>query len=247
MNRILKLVGFSVIMFTSIINAQFSLEWSSSSTESYNTMGWLDFKKSGDTWESRFYKIDYNSFTIMTSEYSNTAQYTYNFSDSERDAGYLMYSLDHDLTGDGIVEFYVLGNYGDVDNPRQTMKVVDITTGNILFQKDDASNYYTYCVVWDADNDGILELSFGKYDYPSMENYSYQVYSTGVATSANSEPIHNLSFKLEIVSFSFKKSSFETFQPKAAEGKIAYLLLSAKFDAPSLLTVAVNKYLLSKP
>ena len=53
----------------------------------------------------------------MTSEYSNTAQYSYNFSDAERDAGYLFYSLGSDLTGDGIVEFYILAHYGDVNNP----------------------------------------------------------------------------------------------------------------------------------
>jgi len=197
MYSITKLIGFLLFIFPFTLNAQFDLEWSSSSTESYNTLGWIDFKKSGDIWETRLVKIDYSSFTIMTSEYSNTAQYSYNFSDAERDAGYLIYSLGADLTGDGIVEFYVLAHYGSVDNPRQTMKIVDVTTGTTLFERDDASYYYTYSVVWDADNDGMLELSFAKYDYPSMEKYVYEVYSTGVAASLNSEPIHKLSFKLE--------------------------------------------------
>ena len=65
------------------------------------------------------------------------------------------------------------------------------------YKKDDDSFYYTYSVVWDADNDGMLELSFAKYDYPSMENYIYEVYSTGVSAGLNSEPINTLSFKLE--------------------------------------------------
>ncbi len=197
MIRITKLIVTLLFIFSITLNAQFNLEWSSNSTESYNTMGWIDFKKSGAVWETRLFKIDYNSFTIMSSEYSNTAQYSYNFSDAERDAGYLIYSLDADLTGDGIVEFYVLAHYGGDDNPRQAMKIVDVTTGNTLFNKDDASFYYTNSVVWDADNDGMLELSFAKYDYPSMENYIYEVYSTGVSASLNSEPIHRLSFKLE--------------------------------------------------
>ena len=133
----------------------------------------------------------------MTSEYSNTAQYSYSFSDAERNAGYLIYSLDEDLTGDGIVEFYVLANYGSVENPRQTLKIIDITNGNIIFKRDDESFYYTYAVVWDADNDGMLELSYAKYDYPAMENYLYEVYSTGISSSLNSESLHTLSFKLE--------------------------------------------------
>ena len=197
MHQTTKLIATFLFVFSFTLNAQFNLEWSSSSTKSYNTLGWLDFKKSGDTWESRLFKIDYNSFTIMSSEYSNTAQYSYNFSDAERDAEYLIYSLNADLTGDGIVEFYVLAHYGSSDNPRQTMKVIDITTGNSIFTKDDAASFFTSPVVWDADNDGILELTFAKYSYPSMENYSYQVYNTGVATGQNREPINNLTFKLE--------------------------------------------------
>jgi hypothetical protein len=160
-------------------------------------MGWLTFSKNSNTWETRLFEITYNSFSIMTSAYSNTPQYTYDFSDAERNAGYLFYSLDVDLTGDGIVEFYVLAHYGDTENPRQTLKIIDITTGNIIFEKDNSSYFYTTATVWDADNDGILELTFAKYDYPDMDNYTYEVYSTGVATSQNSEPIHNLTFKLE--------------------------------------------------
>jgi len=43
-----------------------------------------------------------------------------------------------------------------------------------------------------------------------------------------------------------RKLSFEIFHPTAKEGKIAYLLFAAKFDAPSLRTVAVNKYLFAQ-
>jgi hypothetical protein len=197
MNKPKNLIVVLLFLFSLTLNAQFNLEWSSSSTKSYNTMGWLTFSKNSNTWETRLFEITYNSFSIMTSAYSNTPQYTYDFSDAERNAGYLFYSLDVDLTGDGIVEFYVLAHYGDTENPRQTLKIIDITTGNIIFEKDNSSYFYTTATVWDADNDGILELTFAKYDYPDMDNYTYEVYSTGVATSQNSEPIHNLTFKLE--------------------------------------------------
>ena len=40
-----------------------------------------------------------------------------------------------------------------------------------------------------------------------------------------------------------KKSSFEIFQANASEGKVANLLFAAKFEAPSLRTVAVKRYL----
>ena len=54
MKRITKQIVTLLFVFSLTLNAQFNLEWSSSSTESYNTVGWLDFKKSGETWETRF-------------------------------------------------------------------------------------------------------------------------------------------------------------------------------------------------
>ncbi|MCF8355966.1 MAG: T9SS type A sorting domain-containing protein [Melioribacteraceae bacterium] len=177
-----------IIFFTFPLYAQWSSEWTSASTSSDNAAGWVRFDANGDSWDYRFYIIDYNSIQIMSGPNSNSVEYTYSFSAEEQTAGNQIYSLAADLTGDNITEFYVLAYHDDTENPRQSFKIVDITSGEIVFQKSSSGLFFTYPVIWDIDNDGILECTFAVYDYPNFVNYYYQVYNTGVVSNvANQE------------------------------------------------------------
>ena len=50
-------------------------------------------------------------------------------------------------------------------------------------------------------------------------------------------------FKLDIILLSFKKASSEMRHATPKEGKAAYLFLSPNLEDPSVLRVAVTKYL----
>lgn len=170
------------------VSAQWTSEWSSSSLPSAVVSGWLQFQQTGSTWDYRYYTLDTLAFRVMDGSLSGTTQYTYTFSAAERLAGELVYSLGEDLTGDGIVEFYVLAAYGTASAYRTTAKVFDITTGNTIFLRDIASYSYTAVSIWDANNDGTLDGVFTRYDYPSGANYAYEVYNTGVAAGISGHP-----------------------------------------------------------
>lgn len=188
---------FLLFFLASLIKAQFTEEWTSSQVGYFTTTGWISFEYNGFEWENRIYSLDTNFFKIMQSGYNQIEQYSYTFSQAEKDAGYEIYSLGYDLTGDNITEFYVLSFYGTTDLYRQGFKIFDITNGLTIFQKDDEANYYTYPTFWDADNDGVLECSFYSYDFPSFFGYSIQIYSTNISTTkVQSEPVQ-ISFKVE--------------------------------------------------
>lgn len=189
------------ILFTIIITnfslAQWNSKWNSSNISSVNASGWLKFETNLAEGGERFYIVDVSKFSVMTDEFSDTPQFTYTFASEEVASGNLIYSLGEDLTGDNYTEFYVLTTVGTVDLYKQSFKIIDITTGNIIFEKNDAAYYYSYPVVWDIDNDGLLECSFAKYDFPNFTNYVYEVYNTGSPTSiAGSLPV-NLNFELK--------------------------------------------------
>lgn len=133
----------------------------------------------------------------MTNEYSETPQYTYTFTPEEVASGNLIYSLGYDLTGDNYVEFYILTTEGTEDQYRQSFKIIDITNGNIVFERNNSAYFPTYPAVWDIDNDGILECSFARNDYPNFNSYVYEVYSTGVVAGAEGNLSVNLNFELK--------------------------------------------------
>ncbi len=193
------LIILAIILLTipSITFSQWSNKWSSSDISSANASGWLSFQKEGSNWISRFYIIDAANIKIMDGELSENPLYTYQFTIDEQTAGNQIYSVGEDLTGDGIVEFYVLGYAGSSDNYRESFKIIDITNSNIIFEKNDANVYYSYPIIWDADNDGILDCTFTQYDYPDYTSYSYQVYDTGVPTGVIHTEVVNLNFKLK--------------------------------------------------
>ena len=177
--------------------AQWQQEWSSSSTSVYFYSGWIAFSEIGGECDYKFYLIDESTFKIMDSYYSSTPQYQYNFTAAEIQAEYLIYSLGVDLTGDNIVEFYVLSHYGSPELYRQSFKIFDITNGQILFEKNDANYYYSYPVIWDADNDQVLECSYTVYDYPTFVNYNYEVYNTNIPASISGDASVPLGFDLK--------------------------------------------------
>lgn len=185
----IKILILTVVLFVSIqtVNAQWTNEWTSSPIEAGVVSGWLNFQQIGNDWNARLYSIDSLTFQIMQDGYSGTPQYVYTFTPSERLAGNQVYSLDVDLTGDNITEFYVLGYDGGSTPFRQSFKIFDITTNTILLEKNSPNFSYTFPSIFDVDNDGILEAVFSKYDYPSLTNYSLESYNTGVTTSVAGE------------------------------------------------------------
>lgn len=185
-------LGISISSF-----AQWQQEWSSNATSVYYYSGWIAFSEIVGEWDYKFYVIDENSFKIMDSHYSTSPQYQYIFTPEEIQAEYSVYSLGIDLTGDNIVEFYVLSHYGSPELYRQSFKIFDITSNQILFERNNPSYYYSYPVVWDADNDKILECSFAVYDYPTFVNYNYEVYNTNIPTSINSNSSTPYGFNLK--------------------------------------------------
>ena len=177
MKKFILIIQLSVIL-TSISLSQWTPKWNSSSISSVNASGWLKFETNLAEGGERFYIVDVSKFSIMSDEFSETPQYTYYFTSEEVASGNLIYSLGHDLTGDNFTEFYVLTRVGTAELYRQSFKILDITNGNILFERNNANIYYSYPVVWDIDNDGTLECSFATYDFPYFTNYVYEVYTT---------------------------------------------------------------------
>ena len=174
-----------IILFSSIqiVNAQWDNDWTSPQIEAGVASGWLNFQNNGSEWDARLYIIDSTAIYIMQNGYSFTPQYSYTFTSSEKLAGNQIYSLNVDLTGDNITEFYVLAYHGTGSPFRQSFNILDITTNNILLEKDDANFSYSYPSIWDVDNDGILEAVFSKYDFPSLTAYTLESINTGVTTS----------------------------------------------------------------
>jgi len=190
-----KLVIISFLLVTLQLNAQWTEEWNSSTISSTFATGWINIHNS-ENQQFIFYRVDSESFTIMQSPKSESSLYNYSFSAEEIAGGNQIYSVGSDLTGDDIKEFYVLAYHDSDENPRQSFKIIDITTGNVLYEKNDASRYFTYPVIWDVDNDGQLECTYAVYDYPNFTGYSYSVVDTGVPTSLNREAGQVNSFEL---------------------------------------------------
>lgn len=173
-----KTLMLSVIFATSIL-AQWQNVWNSTQID-YNTLsGWVSFDKEGDNWFKRIYALDSLSFTIMA-QGSSTPEYIYNFSAPEILAGLQIYSTGQDLNGNSKMDFYILSYYG-TSVYRQAFKIFDMTNGEIIFEKNDPSYYYSYPTIMDINNDGTLECLVSRFDYPSFASYRIEVYNTGVS------------------------------------------------------------------
>lgn len=188
----------TIIFFFAIpLFSQINKKWESSATSSLNAAGWVSVEELNGIWDNRYYVINEDNLQIMSSGLSSTVEYSYNFTNEEKTAGNQIYSLGADITGDNISEFYVLAYHGDEENYRQSFKIIDITDGSAVFEKNSSSYYYSYPAIWDIENDGLLDLSFTKYDYPNYAGMSYEVYSTNVPVSNRNENPNTPVFKLK--------------------------------------------------
>ncbi len=178
-----------------LLFSQLTLEYQSQIFPYNSFAGWIPFKKVGSNWEYRLYYLDSTKFQIYTSHYNGSVQYTYNFTQPEMKAGGYIYSLGIDLTGDNIVEFYVLGQYSTSTYPRQSVKILNITNNSTILELNSSNYYYSAPVIYDIDNDGILEMIFTEYDMNNSWRYKLLVYNTNVSTSVIDNN-NNQNFKL---------------------------------------------------
>jgi len=166
-----------LILASKLSFSQINLIWNSPQINYQTITGWVDFEKSGDTWKKRIYQLDSISFRIMTEGFSLTPQYTYTFNQNEILAGLQLYSIGSDLNGNGKMDFYVLAYYGNSPY-RQSVKIFDISTNQVILERNDNNYYFSYPTLIDVNNDGLKECVIPKFDYPSFNGYNIEVYST---------------------------------------------------------------------
>jgi hypothetical protein len=183
--RLAVLLSLCLFVFSSA-EAQWSSEWTGPSVSDSSVDGWLPFQYSGGQWSERYYVVDSTALRIMTSPESQTAAYTYTFTAAERLEGNYVYSLGLDLTGDDIVDFYVLGYYAVGSTYRQGVKIFNIVNGTTIFELNDASASYGYPTILDVDNDGMYEAYFARYPIPYNSTHSEIVYQTTASAGASS-------------------------------------------------------------
>lgn len=190
----MKYVLIFIILIVNQVFAQWQNIWTSPNISGNALTGFVNFEKNGSTWNKRFYYLDSTKFYISNSPTSITPQYTYYFTNEERLAGLQLYSLQTDLTGDGITEFYVIGYVGTSTNYRQYVKIFNIVNNSIVFQGNQNNYSYSYPTLMDINSDGFLECIFTKWSYPYTNTYFYEIYSTGVTPA--DEPIEPMGFSL---------------------------------------------------
>ncbi len=176
-----------IILLTMQVSAQWINKWNSEPISYTTITGWFNFVKTENGWNQRFYYLDSLKFIVYADHFSQNPQYTYNFTAPEILAGQQLYSIAHDVTGDGITEFYILSWYGNSSEYRQGFKILDITTNTAIFEKNAANAYYSYPSFSDVDGDGIIECYFIKYPYPFDGTYTYEVYTTNTTGLNNND------------------------------------------------------------
>lgn len=192
MKRFFLMLLITPFMF---VYSQWQNIWTSPNIPHEALSGFINFQKNGSSWTKRFYYLDADKFYLSNSPTSITPQYTYYFTAEEKLAGNQLYSLQTDLTGDGITEFYVIGYVGTSTNYRQYVKIFNITNNQIVFQGNQSNYSYSNPTLMDLNADGLLECIFMKYTYPYNNQYFYEVYSTGVTPSEL--PIEPIGYRLD--------------------------------------------------
>lgn len=176
----LRFILIIMLLTSQIAFSQVNLIWNSSQINYYTISGWVDFEKASDTWKKRIYQLDSSSFRIMTDGFSVTPQYTYTFNQNEKLAGLQLYAIGGDLNGNGIMDFYVLAYYGSSPY-RQTVKIFDVSTNQVILERNEPSFYFSYPTLLDVNNDGLKECIISKFDYPFFNGYNIEVYSSPVS------------------------------------------------------------------
>jgi len=179
----MKLIIIYLTFLPALLFSQLTLEYQSQNFPYNSIAGWIPFKKNGSNWEYRLYYLDSTKFQIYSTHYNGSVQYTYNFTQPEKTAGGYIYSLGIDLTGDNIVEFYVLGQYAGTNYTRQSVRILNITNNSTLLELNSTNYYYSAPLIYDIDSDGILEMIFIEYDINNLWRYRLLVYNTNVSTS----------------------------------------------------------------
>ncbi|MFN4112071.1 MAG: FlgD immunoglobulin-like domain containing protein [Ignavibacteria bacterium] len=179
----MKLILMYLIFLPALLFSQLTVEYQSQNFPYNSITGWIPFKKNGSNWEYRLYYLDSTKFQIYSTHYNGSVQYTYNFTQPEITAGGYIYSLGIDLTGDNIVEFYVLGQYASTNYTRQSVRILNITNNSTLLELNSSNYYYSAPLIYDIDSDGILEMIFIEYDINNLWRYRLLVYNTNVSTS----------------------------------------------------------------
>jgi hypothetical protein len=192
--RIITIILSLLFLSSNNIYSQMQLVYTSSAIPVSKGSGWINFDKDGEGWQKRLYTIDSTKFEIMGAGYSSTVEYSYTFNQNEIAAGIQIYSLGADINGSGRTDFYILSYANFVQPYRQTFKIFDIATGEIIFQKNDPLFYFSYPVLTDINNNGFLECIVTKINYPFFNQYFYEIYSIST-TGANPAP-EKLSFQL---------------------------------------------------
>lgn len=206
---------FSILFFSINLFAQLTPEYQSQYFQYYSTSGWFPFKKISSNWEYRFYYVDSTKFQIYSAPYNGSVQYQYNFTQPEVTAGGQIYSLGIDLTGDNIVEFYVVGQYTTTSYPRQSIKILNIINNSVILELNSPNYYYSAPSIYDIDNDGILEMIFIEYDILNSWRYRLIVYNTNIGTSVRDDN--------PIIGFDLKQNYPNPFNPNTTiEFKIPF-------------------------
>jgi len=151
----LKKMFFLLLLLLLPVSAQWQNSFSSSQFAYEKLSGWVNFTKTGEKWQMRMYTLDSLQFSVMANG-TSSPEFIYTFSQPEILAGLQLYGTGYDLNGNNTMDFYVLSYYGNSPY-RQALKIFDISTGAVLFEKNEPNYYYTYPTFADIDDDGILE------------------------------------------------------------------------------------------
>jgi hypothetical protein len=207
---------FAILFFSINLFAQLTQEYQSQYFQYYSTSGWFPFKKiSSSNWEYRFYYVDSTKFQIYSAPYYGSVQYQYNFTQPEVSAGGHIYSLGVDLTGDNIVEFYVVGKYTTTSYSRQSIKILNIINNSTILELNSPNYYYSAPLIYDIDNDGILEMIFIEYDILNSWRYRLLVFNTNIGTGLTGDN--------PVIGFDLKQNYPNPFNPNTTiEFKIPF-------------------------
>jgi hypothetical protein len=188
LRRILFL-KFIILLFSyNICLGQLNLEWTSPNREIGTAMGWVTWYKfpivGSFVSEQHFYIQDENQIQYMQDgSYNLIPEYTYTFSQEEKNAGPYLYCIYYDFNSDNFPEFSIGKAYGTTYPFRYAFRIFDLNTNITVVEFDNSAYSYNNNGLTDIDGDGVIELIVRKEDFPSTGNYELEVYNTGISST----------------------------------------------------------------